>query len=122
MRIERTKNTLKNIKAGMILRMYQMVVPFLMRTAMIYLMGVQYLGLNTLFVSIIQVLSLVELGVGNAMVFAMYEPIARDDERTICALMRLYRKYYRIIGLLIGIVGLLLTPKVSGQREQVWVV
>ena len=96
----------------MILRLYQMVIPFLMRTAMIYIMGVQYLGLNSLFVSIIQILSLAELGVGNAMVFAMYEPIARDDARTICALMKLYRKYYRIIGLLIGTVGLLLTPMV----------
>lgn len=112
MKIERTKNTIKNIRAGMILRIYQMVVPFLMRTAMIYVMGVQYLGLNSLFVSIIQILSLAELGVGNAMVFAMYEPIARDDERTICALMKLYRKYYRIIGLLIGAVGLLMTPMV----------
>jgi O-antigen/teichoic acid export membrane protein len=89
-----------------------MVVPFLMRTAMIYIMGVQYLGLNSLFVSIIQVLSLAELGVGNAMVFAMYKPIAQDDEQMICALMRLYRKYYRIIGSIIGVVGLALTPLV----------
>jgi len=96
----------------MILRIYQMVVPFMMRTAMIYIMGVQYLGLNSLFVSIIQVLSLAELGVGNAMVFAMYKPIAEDDEQMICALMRLYRKYYRIIGLVIGAAGLLLTPVV----------
>lgn len=112
MKIERTKNTINNIRAGMILRLYQMIIPFLMRTAMIYIMGVQYLGLNSLFTSIIQILSLAELGVGNAMVFAMYEPIARDDERTICALMKLYRKYYRIIGLLIGAMGLLLTPMV----------
>lgn len=96
----------------MVLRIYQMIVPFMMRTAMIYIMGVQYLGLNSLFVSIIQVLSLAEMGVGHAMVFAMYKPIAQDDEKTICALMKLYRKYYRIIGLLIGGVGLLLTPVV----------
>lgn len=96
----------------MVLRIYQMIVPFLMRTAMIYIMGVQYLGLNSLFSSIIQVLSLAELGVGHAMVFAMYKPIAQDDEKTICALMKLYRKYYRIIGLLIGTAGLLLMPMV----------
>ena len=94
----------------MVLRVYQMIVPFLTRTAMIHIMGVQYLGLNSLFASIIQVLSLAELGVGHAMVYAMYKPIARDDERTICALMKLYRKYYRIIGLLIGAGGLLLMP------------
>ena len=112
MKIERTKNTIKNIKAGLILKFYQMIIPFAIRTIMIYVMGVEYLGLNSLFASVLQVLNLAELGVGSAMVFAMYKPIAHDDEATICALMRLYRKYYRIIGLVVGIVGLLLTPAV----------
>ena len=96
----------------MFLRVYQMIVPFLMRTAMLYFMGVQYLGLNSLFASVLQVLNLAELGVGSAMVFAMYKPIAYDDEKTICALMRLYRRYYRIIGAVIGVAGLLLTPAI----------
>lgn len=110
MRIERTKNAGRNILFGVILKLYQIVVPFLMRTAMIYLMGVQYLGLNSLFTSILQVLNLAELGVGSAMIYSMYKPIAEDDTITICALMKLYRTYYRIIGLVIAIAGCLLTP------------
>lgn len=112
MKIERTKNAVRNITVGMALRIYQTVIPFLMRTAMIYFMGVQYLGLNSLFKSVLHVLNLAELGVGVAMVYSMYKPIAEDDEDTICALMKLYRRYYRLIGLLIGVVGLLLTPAV----------
>ena len=81
-----------------------------MRTAMIYLIGVQYLGLNSLFTSILQVLNLAELGVGSAMVYSMYKPIAEDDDITICALMKIYRTYYRGIGLVIAIVGCALTP------------
>ena len=81
-----------------------------MRTAMIYLMGVQYLGLNSLFTSVLQVLNLAELGVGSAMVYSMYKPIAEDDNTTICALMKLYRTYYRVIGLVIAVVGCALTP------------
>lgn len=54
-----------------------------MRTAMIYLMGVQYLGFNSLFTSVLQVLNLAELGVGSAMVYSMYKPIAEDDNTTI---------------------------------------
>ena len=110
MRIERTKNAGRNIVFGIILKMYQIIVPFLMRTAMIYFMGVEYLGLNSLFTSILQVLNLVELGVGSAMVYSMYRPIAEDDTKTICALMRLYRTYYRVIGGVIAIVGVALTP------------
>ncbi len=110
MKIERSKNAGRNIVFGIILKIYQIVIPFIMRTVMIYFMGVQYLGLNSLFTSVLSVLSLAELGVGSAMVFSMYEPIAKADKKTICALMALYQKYYRIIGLVIGIVGCILTP------------
>jgi len=109
-KIERTKNATRNIVFGVILRGYQIVIPFFMRTAMIYLMGVQYLGLSSLFTSILQVLNLAELGVGSAMIYSMYKPIAEDDSTTICALMRLYRAYYRLIGLVIAVVGSILTP------------
>lgn len=109
-KIERTKNASRNILFGVILKVYQILIPFIMRTAMIYVMGVQYLGLNSLFTSILQVLNLAELGVGSAMVYSMYKPIAEDDKTTICALMRLYRLYYRIIGLVIAVIGVLLTP------------
>lgn len=110
MKIERTKNASKNIRTGLVLKGYQMLLPFFMRTAMLYLMGAQYVGLNSLFYSILHILNLAELGVGSAMVFAMYKPIAEDDEQTICALMRLYRLYYRLIGVVVGVIGLLLTP------------
>ena len=109
-KIERAKNATRNIVFGMILKVYQIIMPFLMRTAMIYLMGVQYLGLNSLFTSILQVLNLAELGVGSAMIYSMYKPIAEDDNVTICALMKLYRTYYRAIGFAIAVIGCVLTP------------
>ena len=87
-------------------------MPFIMRTCMIYFMGVEYLGLDTLFASVLQVLNLAELGVGSAMVYSMYRPIAEDDHPTICALLRLYRIHYRIIGIVILVCGLALTPAI----------
>ncbi len=110
MKIERTKNAARNVCFGVILKIYQIIVPFIMRTVMIYFMGMEYLGLNSLFTSILQVLNLAELGVGSAMIFSMYKPIANDDCTTICALMKLYRLYYRIIGLVIAVIGSLITP------------
>ena len=91
MKIERTKNATKNIVFGILLKLYQIIIPFLMRTVMIYFLGVGYLGLNSLFTSVLQVLSLAELGIGSAIVFSIYKPIAEDDSTTICALMRLYK-------------------------------
>lgn len=111
-KIERTKNAARNFFFGTILKLYQILIPFVIRTVMIYCMGVKYLGMNSLFSSILQVLNLAELGVGSAMVFSMYKPIADDDTFRICALMRLYKIYYRIIGGIIAVVGLIITPAV----------
>ena len=110
MKIERTKNATKNIIFGILLKIYQIIIPFFIRTIMIHYLGVEYLGLNGLFTSILQVLNLAELGVGSAMVFSMYKPIAEDNEEEICALMRLYKIYYRVIGALILVLGLILCP------------
>lgn len=110
MKINRTENAVKSIVFGTALKVYQMLVPFIIRTIMIYTLGMQYLGLSSLFTSVLQVLNLAELGVGNAMVYSMYQPIAMDDKKKICALMKLYKIYYRIIGIVICVVGILLTP------------
>lgn len=110
MKMEKTKNASRNIVFGVCLKVYQILLPFIMRTVMMYTIGVEYLGLNSLFTSVLQVLNLAELGVGSAMVFSMYKPIAEDDSITICALMKLYRTYYRVIGGIILVLGLLLTP------------
>ena len=110
MKIERTKNAKRNMIFGTSLRLYQILIPFLMRSFIVYCLGVQYLGLNSLFTSVLQVLNLAELGVGSAMVYSMYEPITKDDTITICALMNLYKWYYRIIGAVVLIAGVALTP------------
>lgn len=114
MKIERTKNAVKNVAFGLITKVCQVIIPFMMRTAMIRFMGISYLGLNSLFTSVLQVLNLAELGVGSAMIYSMYRPIAEDDQRKICALMCLYRKYYHIIGLVIALAGLSMTPFIPG--------
>ena len=110
MKIERSKNASRNIVFGVIQKVYNLLIPFATRTIMIYALGMNYLGLNSLFTSVLSVLNLAELGVGSAMVFSMYKPIAEDDEKTICALMKLYRLYYRIIGGVNLDAGLLITP------------
>ena len=112
MKITRTKNAKRNIVYGFILKFYQLLLPFLIRTVIVHELGVGYLGLNGLFASILQVLNLTELGVGSALVFSMYQPIVDDDVEKIRAYMRLYRTYYRIIGLIILVIGLAITPLV----------
>ena len=108
----RVKNTIKNTVSGFIFRIIGLVMPFIVRTVMIKKLGIDYLGLNSLFSSILQVLSLSELGFSSAIVFAMYKPIAEGDEDRICVILKLLRNAYYIIGTVILVVGCAIIPAV----------
>ena len=106
----RTKKSINNIIGGLMFKLIALIFPFIIKAVMIKKLGVQYLGLNSLFTSILMVLSLSELGVGSALVYSMYKPMAENDEERICALLKVYKKFYRIIGVIISVVGLILLP------------
>ena len=110
MKLNRKKNSIRNVTYGTIYRCVSIFGPFAVRTAMIYIMGNEYVGLNNLFASVLSFLSLAELGVGSALVFSMYKPIAEDDTDTINALYALYQKLYRIIGTIIFVLGISVVP------------
>lgn len=110
MQIERIKNTKRNIVFGFINKIVLMLLPFFIRTIILYKFGSEYLGLNSLFSSILQVLNLSELGFSSAIVYSLYKPIAQNDGDIICALMSYYKRMYRKIGIFIGVVGVMLLP------------
>ena len=110
MKIARTKNTVRNIVFGFIYRIINIILPFISRTVILYVMGTQYLGLSSLFTSILSFLSLTELGIGGAMVYSMYKPIAQNDHKSICGLLNLYKRLYGIIGSVVLGLGLLIMP------------
>ena len=110
MNSNRKYNSIRNILSGFLNRLVGLGIPFILRTILIELLGSQYLGLSNLFTSLLQVLNLAELGFGTAITYSMYEPIANNDEISICALLNLYKKIYRIIGIIILVLGLLITP------------
>lgn len=110
MRIERTKNSVRSTASGMLNRCINLLLPFVIRTVIIHRLGTEFLGLNSLFTSVIQVLNLAELGMGNALIFSMYKPVAEDDYATLHALLRLYKRIYRIIGFVILGIGICLIP------------
>lgn len=106
----KTRLAAKGIVTGFINKIVTMFLPFIVRTIMIYTIGVQYIGLNSVFTSILSILSFAELGFGNVMVYSMYKPIADKDNKKLSALLNLYKKLYRIIGTVILAVGLAIMP------------
>lgn len=106
----RTYNVIRNVSSGLVYKIISIFLPFILRTVMIHYMGIQYAGLNTLFSSILQVLSMAELGFGSALTFSLYKPLVDNDEKKICELLNLYKIIYRRLGCIILGVGLVLIP------------
>ena len=94
----RTFYAKRNMWTGVINRVIILGLPFVIRTIIIHVLGTEYLGLSSLFSSILQVLNMTELGFSAAVVFSLYKPIAEKNTEEICALMLFYRNVYKIIG------------------------
>ena len=108
--MNRSKNAVRNVFFGMINKIVVVFLPFLIRSSIIKEFGADYLGLSSLFSSILQLLSLTELGFGTAIIYSMYKPVAENDEKTLSAILLFYRRIYSVIGLIILCIGLVLIP------------
>jgi len=106
----RVKSSLLNITVGIGNQLIITLLSFVSRTVFINSLGIEYLGINTLFTSILAMLSLAEAGIGSSIIYNLYKPVATNDRPKIVALMNLYRKAYSIIAGGIMLLGLALLP------------
>lgn len=106
----RTKNSLKNIVVAILSQTVNLVLSFVNRAVFLKTLGLEYLGASGLFGDILSMLSVAELGIGSAIIFAMYKPMAEEDYDRLHSLVDFYRRAYWLIGGLILTLGLGLTP------------
>lgn len=106
-RIERVS---KNIKYSTVVYSLKLILQFIIRFVFVQALPIEYLGINGLFTNLLAMLSLVELGVGPAIIYSLYKPLAEKDLKTVKSLMRLFKKSYIIIGSVIIGSGILVIP------------
>lgn len=106
----RTENSLRNVRFGLLSQAAAILANFFARGVFVSVLNQGYLGLEGTFSSILSMLSLAELGVGTAITYSLYKPLAENNQREIIALMQLYRKVYWCIGAVVALLGVLLTP------------
>lgn len=106
----RTKNSIKNTFYAIGGQLSGTILSFICRTLFINILGTNYLGINGLFGNILSMLSLAELGIGSAIIYSMYKPLAEKDERETKALMGFYASAYFVIGCVVAVAGLVLVP------------
>ena len=106
----RTKNAILNSSITLFCQMMYLVVSFICRTVFTKTLGAEYLGVSGLFSNILTILSFAELGIGSALVYRMYEPLATDDREKLCQYVQLYKNIYRLIISVILIAGIAVIP------------
>jgi len=111
--MSRTNNMIRNISFSFLGQGLGILASFIVRLVFIRILGSTYLGLDGLFSNILTVLSLTELGVGTAITYSLYKPLATKDTEKLKSLMAVFKKVYTIIGIIIFGLGFLLTPFLS---------
>lgn len=106
----RTKYVIVNVATGIIGQLILALGNLILRRVFVYTIGLEYLGVNGLFSNILSFLALTESGVGVAMAYSLYQPIADNDKEKITVLMGFYKKIYMLIAMGVCILGLLLIP------------
>lgn len=111
--MSRVAKTARNLKTVLIWQIVGVVISVISRKIFLSFLSADYLGINGLFSNILSILSLAELGLGTAIAYVLYKPLAENDTEKIKSLMRMFRKYYLVISMVVAGVGLVLTPFLS---------
>ncbi|OLR62163.1 hypothetical protein BHF69_05385 [Anaerostipes sp. 992a] len=109
-RYTRTQYSIMNVFASFIGYGLNVLLSFICRIVFVRCLSEEYLGISSLFANIISVLSLSELGIGTAIVYALYKPIADNDKKKIASLMKFYGTAYKIVGIFIFSAGVICLP------------
>ena len=106
----RSEYSIINIVTGLGGYFINTILGYICRMVFVRCLSAEYLGINGLFTNILSMLSLAELGIGGAIGFALYKPLAENDKDKIATLMNFYGKAYKVIGMIVAVLGLLMMP------------
>ena len=108
----------KNIIFGYLGQIMTALMSFVLQHLFIRYLAQEYLGVNGYYTSVLSVLNMAELGIGTALTYSLYGPVARGDKEKIKSYMQMYRKTYSYIGCIVCIVGLILAPFIRYLIEE----
>lgn len=101
----RIEKFLKNMKVNFIFYLINIGLSFVARSIFIKFLGTDITGLNSLYLSLIGLLNVAELGVGLAVGYSLYDPLSKNNFRKIDDIMVLFKYYYNRIAKIILILG-----------------
>lgn len=106
----RVRKSLINSIVAMISYIISFIPVFILRKVFMENLGGELLGLSSLYTNIIGYISVIEMGIGSAIIYSLYKPFARNDKEKIKGFLIYYSKFYKVIGFIVLLIGLLITP------------
>ncbi|MEW8956834.1 lipopolysaccharide biosynthesis protein [Clostridium sp.] len=106
----RTGKAIKNVKYNIIFYVILSMLTFITKKVFIDRLGDDMNGLNALFSSILSLMNLAELGIGSAVMFALYKPVNENNKPLINGILNLYKKMYSIAGVIMLTCGVIFIP------------
>ncbi|MCX4306565.1 MAG: hypothetical protein OSJ69_12285 [Acetatifactor sp.] len=126
--MRRTGKSIINVMTSLLTNAIILITAFAVQKVLVDTMGSDYNGINGLFGSIISMMSLADLGIGTAIIYHMYRPVADKDQERINSLLRLYKRCYIGISgvvLLIGVIVGFFLPLLVGEvdiHDSIWLI
>jgi len=111
--MSRTKKLARNGVFGALSYVVVVAISFALRKYFVDCFGYDLVGLNGVLTAIIGTLSIAELGIGLTIAYSLYKPVAENDTKKITALIRLYKKIYAVIAVIVLVIGLAVMPFLS---------
>lgn len=109
----RKRKSLMNMGVAFLSYILTIIFGMIAQVVFIDNLGTEYLGLNGLFTNVIAMLGIAELGIGNAIIYNLYKPIAKNDIEQVKSLMIFYKNCYRVVAIIVFTIGILLIPFLS---------
>ena len=100
----------KNVLSAVLYYVANSLIGFVNRKVFTVYLGSEVLGLNGLVVSVISMLSLMELGIASSIGYSLYKPLQEGNDSEVKAIMQLFSRMYRYIGIGVGVIGAILVP------------
>lgn len=108
--MNRKKTVAVNSMSGMLCMFISVLFSFIIRKVFLEYIGVKFLGITGTFSSVLDTLSLTEIGFQSAIIYNLYKPLHDGDESKINSVINVLKIVYKIIGVLFIIVSFALLP------------
>ena len=105
----RQRLAVKSSAIGLVARMSALVLSLISTRLFVQYIGIEIKGISGIISNMLSLLQLAEMGIGAAIVYALYKPLAENDIESVKSLMAFYKKSYRAIGILILFIGIIVS-------------